>query len=75
MATTLAAQRSYLLLVRHASRDTRRLCAEREQRMDGWQADLGVAHPDFKLKGLPRTLAIADRLHVRLVSRTIRRGP
>jgi phosphohistidine phosphatase SixA len=62
MATTLSAQRCYLLLVRHASRDTRQLCAEREQRMEGWQADLGVALPDFKLKGLPRTLAIADRL-------------
>jgi phosphohistidine phosphatase SixA len=62
MGATLSADRHYVILVRHASRDFLSASDEAEQAMSGWNANLERVPPDFNTPGLPRTLAIAGRL-------------
>ncbi len=62
MGTTVSPKRRYVILVRHASRDFNSNHDESKQSMSGWDSDLKFVKPDFKVNGLPRTLAIANRL-------------
>lgn len=62
MGATLSADRRYVILVRHASRNLDSDHDESRQSMSGWDPDLSRVKPEFKEKGLPRTLAIAHRL-------------
>jgi hypothetical protein len=54
----------YVILVRHASRDFNSNHDESKQAMSRWDPCLERVVPCFKVKGLPRTLAIAHRLAV-----------
>ncbi len=60
MSTTLLPIR-YIILVRHASRDLESSHFESEQSMLAWNAFAQVK-PSYVTKGLPRTLAIANRV-------------
>jgi phosphohistidine phosphatase SixA len=62
MGTTLSPDQRYIILVRHASRDFKSNHDESKQSMSGWNPSLESVEPCFKAKGLPRTLAIANRL-------------
>lgn len=62
MGTTLSSERTYVILVRHASRDFDPNHNESKQSMSGWEPDFKDVKPDFEVKGLPLTLAIAHRL-------------
>ena len=62
MGNTLSTDQRYLILVRHASRDFDSDCDESKQSMSGWHSGFRFVKPDFKVNGLPRTLAIANRL-------------
>ncbi len=62
MGTTLSRKRAYIILVRHASRDFGSNHDESRQSMVGWESNIESVSPDFEEKGLPRTLAIANRL-------------
>jgi phosphohistidine phosphatase SixA len=62
MGKTLSPDRRYVILVRHASRDFKSNPDESKQKMSGWRPDFESVTPDFEVKGLPLTLAIAHRL-------------
>jgi hypothetical protein len=62
MGTTLSPDQWYIILVRHASRDFKSNHDESKQSMSGWNPCVENVEPFFEAKGLPRTLAIANRL-------------
>lgn len=62
MGTTLSSDKAYLILVRHASRDLSSDPDEAKQSMYEWNQDLKSTPPSCKVKGLPRTLTIVNRL-------------
>ena len=62
MGTTLSSNKQYVILVRHASRDFDSHADESRQSMQGWDPKFGTVRPEFEVKGLPVTLAIANRL-------------
>jgi len=62
MGATLSADRQYVILVRHASRDFLSAPDEVQQSMSDWNANLERVPPDFNKPGLPRTVAMASRL-------------
>lgn len=62
MGTTLSAKRRCVILVRHAHRNVGSNIMEAEQSMTGWKQPLGEVKPAYEEPGLPRTLAIANRV-------------
>lgn len=62
MGATLSSDRRYVILVRHASRNFNSDHDESKQAMAGWNPSIDSVTPDYKVAGIPRTLAIANRL-------------
>jgi hypothetical protein len=62
MGNTLPAEQLRVILVRHGSRDVDSNIGEAEQAMVGWNPQLERVQPSYKEKGLPLTLAIANRV-------------
>src|SRR5262249_38578459 len=62
MGTSLSAEQRCVILVRHARRDERSNTMEAKQSMGGWNPSLEQVQPCYKEKGLPLTLAIANRV-------------